>query len=1035
MSHYDLQERARKIARAALECSEGQRNAWLRDQCSGESKLESLVREILELEQQDTVLSDAKPTESGTQILPGSIIQCYTLREAIGEGGFAEVFLAEQTEPVRRKVALKILKPGLESREILARFEAERQALAIMQHPGVATIIDAGVTENGRSWFSMEYVDGLPITEYCDTNRLTLRERLMLFSQICEAVQHAHQKGIIHRDLKPSNILVGLSQGTPQAKVIDFGIAKATGPHLTDKTLFTSHGMMIGTPAYMSPEQAEMSGIDIDTRSDIYSLGVILYELLSGEPPFLPKSLVEAGYGEIQRIIREEEPRLPSTKATTIEEASKVAKARQLSLSALRKRLSGDLDWITMKSLEKDRTRRYVTVQELAADLERHLTNEPVSAGPPSLSYRCRKFIRRNRAGVITAALVLLALGAGIVTTTWQWQEAKRSERQARKSESRADAEKKNLKWETLRLEKVVLFQEEALTKVDPHRMGVTMMQEFRKGLEQELARAGRNQHEIKQAVTQFSSLASHANPTTVSRSLVEEEILKPAIKALEDGLSQDGDIDRRLSRMLADAYSRIGLPEKAIAIYRKSFERMRENYGDENPLTLILMNQFSRTLMRYHKSSDFDKTRAFLEKALELNTRVLGRDAEDSLSAADNLGVFLMSSERYNEAEPFFRKTLATRKRVFGESSLETLNSLQNLAELSWKQGKANEGVKYARKALELSKRLNGEEHSSTLLGYGLMGASLFAQEEFDESVKYLQKNLQLSRKLKGEDHPMTLRTMAQVGKMLSKMGKKDESEAILLRHLEINRRIYGDDVPETVEATRHLVNIFQAHGKHDEAELLLRKLLGSYRRLHGEEHPETLSYMVNLGLTLSAKGKLQEAEALMQEALKGFTRVNGSDHPNTLFASSAKIRLLQKQGKHDEAEVFAREVLNMYRRVYGNEAPETLLEIDNLAVVLLNRGKLEEATTLFREFLRVGKRIWGINHASTLSGAEKLIICLIRGRKWEEAEALTNEVINLTPEDTAPHEKFAKIASEIKKLRKESATEDKEAEPEEKR
>lgn len=1030
MSPNDLQERARKIARAALECSEGQRNAWLIGQCSGEPELESLVREILELEQQDTVFSDAKLTESGSRILPGAIIGCYTLREAIGEGGFAEVFLAEQTEPVRRKVALKILKPGMDSREILARFEAERQALAIMQHPGVASIIDAGITENGRSWFSMEYVDGIPVTEYCDTHRLNLRERLALFGQVCEAVQHAHQKGIIHRDLKPSNILVGLSEGTPQAKVIDFGIAKATGPQLTDKTLFTARGILVGTPAYMSPEQAEMSGIDIDTRSDVYSLGVILYELLSGEPPFQPKSLVEAGYGEMQRIIREEEPQRPSTRTTTVEEGSKVAEARRLNLTTLRKQLSGDLDWIAMKSLEKDRTRRYATVQELAADLERHLTNEPVSAGPPSMSYRCRKFVRRNRAGVITAALVLMALGAGIVTTTWQWQEAQRSEREARRSEARADAKNEDLQWETLRLEKVVFFQEQALTELDPFRMGVTMMEKFREGIEKELASAGHTEHEIKQAVNQFSSLASHANPTVVSRSLVEKEILAPAVEVLKDGLSQDPDIDFRLSEMLAIAHENLGLPEKAIVIHEELFERVREEFGDEDWRTLAAMRNVSRMLTLNYDPSDFDKSRAFLEKALEVHTRVLGGDDIESLNAAQDLGVFLMKSERHVEAELVLRKSLAARERVFGEDSSEMYESLKPLAELLTVTGRGNEGVEYARKALKLAERRFGEENWITISDYNQMGLSLIAQGKFDEGLHYVRKTFQLTRRLEGDENPRTLQKMATLSDVLSRVGKENESEVILLQHLEIHRRVYGEEAPETLAATYILVLRYLHHGKIDKAIPLQQKLLRSYRQSHGEEHPATLMAMNNLGIMLLDKGKLQEAESLIREALKGMTRVLGNDHPNTLLASTGLFSLLQTQGKHVEAEVFARELLKVYRRVYGNEAPETLKQIDHFAVFLLNCGKLEEATTLYREFLRVGKRIWGPDHSSTLVGAERLIICLMRAREFEEAEALANQVINLKPKDTAHQGKYTKIAREIKKMRNESAMESQEVE-----
>ena len=301
MNPGDEQE-ARKILRRALEHSGEEREAWLREECAGDEELIAAVRVLLEKEEQVTLTGGDHDIQHDIQ--PGSRIGPYTLRQSIGEGGFAEVFLAGQEEPVRRQVALKVLKPGMDSRELLARFEIERQALALMQHPGIARVLDAGITENGRSWFSMEYVDGVPITEYCDTHRLNLRERLELFTGVCEAVQHAHQKGIIHRDLKPGNILVGLSEGAPRAKVIDFVIAKAAGPRLTEKTLFTSQGMLVGTPAYMSPEQAGMSGADIDTRSDVYSLGILLYELLSGEPPFHPGRLLKAGYGEILRIIR-----------------------------------------------------------------------------------------------------------------------------------------------------------------------------------------------------------------------------------------------------------------------------------------------------------------------------------------------------------------------------------------------------------------------------------------------------------------------------------------------------------------------------------------------------------------------------------------------------------------------------------------------------------------------------------------------------------------------------------------------------------
>ena len=367
------------------------------------------------------VTLDDSPLTEG----PGTVIGRYKLLEQIGEGGFGVVYMAEQTKPINRRVALKIIKLGMDTKQIIARFEAERQALAIMDHPNIAKVHDAGATETGRPYFVMELVKGIPITEYCDKNNLDTQQRLGLFVEVCKAVQHAHQKGIIHRDIKPSNVLITLHDGRPVPKVIDFGIAKAICQKLTEKTLFTRFAQMIGTPEYMSPEQAEFSGLDIDTRSDIYSLGVLLYQLLTGVTPFDAEKLREAGYVEMQRIIREEEPAKPSTRLSAMGEAlTDVARHRKVSADLLQKLVRGDLDWIVMKTLEKDRTRRYESSHELAMDIERHLGDELVLAGPPSAGYRLRKFVRRNRVGVMTGSLVAAALLAVAVVSAMYAREA-----------------------------------------------------------------------------------------------------------------------------------------------------------------------------------------------------------------------------------------------------------------------------------------------------------------------------------------------------------------------------------------------------------------------------------------------------------------------------------------------------------------------------------------------------------------------------------------------------------------------------------
>ena len=353
----------------------------------------------------------ALPSISPSRSSPGIVIGPYKLLEQIGEGGFGVVFMAEQQRPVRRRVALKVIKPGMDTRQVIARFEAERQALALMDHPNISRVLDAGATESGRPYFVMELVRGIPLSEFCDQNRLTVGERLELFITVCHAVQHAHQKGIIHRDIKPNNVLVTLHDGTPVAKVIDFGIAKATGQQLTEKTLFTSFAQMVGTPLYMSPEQAEMSGLDVDTRSDIYSLGVLLYELLTGTTPFDQERMRTAGYDEVRRIIREEEPAKPSARISTLNRAATTVTAnRKSDPSRLRQLFRGELDWIVMKALEKDRNRRYETAAAFAADVQRYLNDEAVEACPPSARYRFRKFARRNKAAFLTGSAVAVAM-------------------------------------------------------------------------------------------------------------------------------------------------------------------------------------------------------------------------------------------------------------------------------------------------------------------------------------------------------------------------------------------------------------------------------------------------------------------------------------------------------------------------------------------------------------------------------------------------------------------------------------------------
>ncbi|MGI9516438.1 MAG: protein kinase domain-containing protein [Pirellulaceae bacterium] len=407
------------IFNAAIEMPADQRDGFLDDACKGDQKLRERLAALVQAHEKPTQFldlasstdGDAPTTDAGIHAAAGSVIDHYKLLQKVGEGGFGVVYMAEQEQPLRRKVALKIIKPGMDTHAVIARFEAERQALAMMDHPNIARVLDGGTTD-GRPYFVMELVRGVPITEYCDKNSLLTRQRLELFASVCKAVQHAHQKGIIHRDIKPSNVMVTLHDGQPVVKVIDFGVAKAIHQRLTERTMFTEYGQMIGTPQYMSPEQAEMSGLDVDTRSDIYSLGVLLFELLTGTTPLEARQLREAGYAEMQRMIREEEPPRPSHRlSTTDQDLTIIAKHRRVSPERLHREIKGDLDWIVMKALEKDRSRRYESALTMARDIERSLNDEPVEAGPPTLGYRMKKWSRRNRGKLAVAVATLLLVG------------------------------------------------------------------------------------------------------------------------------------------------------------------------------------------------------------------------------------------------------------------------------------------------------------------------------------------------------------------------------------------------------------------------------------------------------------------------------------------------------------------------------------------------------------------------------------------------------------------------------------------------
>ncbi len=561
----------------------------------------------------------------------GEVIGPYKLLQNLGEGGMGAVWVAEQTEPVQRHVALKVIKAGMDSAQIIARFEQERQALAVMDHPNIAKVLDGGQTSGGRPYFVMELVKGVPITTYCDQEQLTPKERLELCIPVCQAVQHAHQKGIIHRDLKPSNVMIALYDGRPVPKVIDFGVAKATGQRLTQRTLFTEVGSIVGTLEYMAPEQAELNNLDIDTRADIYSLGVMLYELLAGSPPFTSKQLRGAAFTEMLRMIKEVEPPKPSTKLSSSEELPSIAAKRKLEPKRLTKMVSGELDWIVMKCLEKERGRRYETANGLALELRRFLDDEPVVAGPPSARYRLRKFVRRNKGAVLASTLVFLALLGGVVGITWGFIAA------------RAAAEEERQAKET------------AL-----RRLG-----QIEKG------------NEILASIFKDLDPAPSENLDASLRILLGERLTKAAAQ-LDGEAVGDPLMVARLQRTLGESQIGLGYASQALTVLSKSRETYERILGRQDPDSLASMLILGKA---YHEADRKEEALPLLELAMRLHKDTLGDAHPETLRSMSALSSLYRDLGRTSDAAALAAEVLKLARQSPGASPPDMLRYLNNLA------------------------------------------------------------------------------------------------------------------------------------------------------------------------------------------------------------------------------------------------------------------------------------------------------------------------------------------------------------------
>mgnify|MGYP001819098571 CR=1 FL=1 len=803
----------------------------------------------------------------------------YEVLERIGEGGMGTVFLAEQVDPVRRRVALKIIRLGMDTDNVVARFESERQALALMNHPNIAQVFDAGANDDGRPFFVMEYVRGTPITDHCDENRLTLEDRLALFVEICQGVQHAHHKGIIHRDIKPSNVLVADKDGRPVAKIIDFGLAKATSGGRSEGDHATEYGTVVGTPDYMSPEQAVGSSLDIDSRTDVYSLGVLLYELLTGLLPHDrgegPKNVLES----LQHLTSEVEPPKPSDRLSTCgERGLQSALTRGTDPSTLSRRLKGDLDWIVMKAMQRDRVRRYQTPSELAADIGRHLGDEPVLAGPPSAGYRLGKFVRRHRK---TAAAVLVAIAAltlGTVGTTIGMIQADRARREAER--------------------------QRRLTQVEADKAG---------------------------ALSGFlvDALAS-PDPEKQGREVLVYEVLDQAAAGIGGRFDRQPEVEGAVRSALAESYRGLGLYDAAEIQLVETRRLLSSSLGPDHPDTLKATTELASVKGDLGR---LDDAQALFRESLEARRSVLGPQHPATLQTANDLGSLLLGMGELDEAEQLFREVLAAAGRTSNEERAEIAITQNNLAYLLQLQGRLDEAEGQYLEALAGLEATKGELHPKALDTLGNLGTLYREMGRLEEAEATLRRALVLRREVLGTDHPSILHSTNNLASVLHSLGELDDAEPLYREALAGNLRVFGTHHPETLTAMNNLATLHEDRGEVAEAESLYRAVIDRRVEVLGDDHQDTLISKHNLAAFLLGAGDLVEAELWSRAAVNGARRTLPSGHFLTAIFEGRLGEILLARGRYPEAEELLLGSHSALVEAYGEDHPRVASTEERLA------------------------------------------------------------------------------------------------------
>jgi eukaryotic-like serine/threonine-protein kinase len=958
-----------------------ERTEFLDAACGGDAALRRQVERLLAAhpkskdlgEHPPTVLQETpfreEPRQGPARRMAGMLIGGrYKLLEEIAEGGMGSVWVAEQLQPVRRRVAIKLIKPGMDSRQVLSRFEAERQALAVMDHPHIAKVLDGGVTDQGHPFFVMEYVKGVPITDFCNQAKVTVEGRLKLFVKVCQAVQHAHQKGIIHRDLKPSNILVCLYDGQPIPKVIDFGLAKAMHQPLTEHTLYTAHGLMVGTPLYMSPEQAEFNNLDIDTRTDIYSLGVILYELLTGSTPLDRQRFKDAAWQEAVRLIKEEEPSKPSTKLSTSGSLPTVAAQRGLEPAQLSRAVRGDLDWIVMKALDKERSRRYETANGLARDIERYLADDVVEARPPSATYRLRKLVRRNQGLVVAASLIALVLVGGIAGTTWGMIRAVQAQRA---EAARAEGERlAKLEAEAQETKAMAAASAEKAAKEQAQKR----LAQIEKG------------NEIITSIFTDLDIRKEKKGAGPLEAVLAERLVKAASQ-LEGEAVGDPLVVAGLQDRLGLSLLSLGHPTGAIPLFAKARETRRSHLGPDHPDTLSSMHNLAEG---YLAAGKLDQALPLLEETVKGRKAKLGADHAETLDSMNNLALCYESAGKLDIAIPLLEQTLKLARTKLGAEHSTTLACINNLASAYGSVGKQELALPLYEEAVKLAKAKLGADHPDTLvtmnnlaLGYKSAGKLRLALPLLEETFNLMKANL-------GGDHPNTLTSMNNLASAYGDAGKLELALPLYEETVKLKKAKLGADHPDTLVSMNNLASAYQSAGKMDLALSLFEETLRLRTGKLGAGHPDTIASLQNLAearLTAAARQAwLGQNKGHAETCRRALELGKGSNDPITLYrvATACSMRPSEDAARLADS-------LNLARKAVELGKDNRSLPYFQLALGMceFRSGHLKEADAPLIIAMNLGKP----NSPVWLTSALYRAMNLFRQGKPDEARKLMTD------------------------------------------